>query len=677
MSYKEERKKDAENGHINELISRKSIVTKADKKPYVFISYSSKDWQRVLHEIVYELCMKKGLRVYFDTKFDEGSDSWLKQFQQNMSDKNCKAVLAFISPNYKTSYATLMELMSARESIDSAQTTVLPIYIGNADCNDYDNTGLGTRRFPDYSTNDLWDKELILFNKLFNNLMINNNNTISDKESAKIIYPHYNKDIICYDSELDKDLVFENEDYWKDKHISKDDIDEKNRNWKELTYDEKSENGHEYLNKKKNAELISMILSGIDKNSIDGVNKSITDAVYAKLNDLGYGDVFDKDLVESVEHSKYNVVILNDEEKTTLQVKAGGLIPKQNCGGKDGFIFKGWFVEGTEKEWDFDTDIVTQDISLVAKYEKTTPKDGRISLKGFIKVYNNNTFKKNTYKKFRLIGQGDAGRFSTDFQESAFDLVWECVMGFLSERGKAYIDEVNSKHPGVKNPAFIDLESYEKRDDKNKYIQITIDGLNNYYMYRNYSQYDWIGTVLKQRISDFGLKIDDFFFEYIPGDGPIFNDFFSVTDGGDPEPPKLVDIFEYELWGITHSANKMVDMLNAVFDLIAEKYPERIKNIAESDKITAVARKVDLDQGTANVSKIKQFSNYKGKEHPVNGEIYCVNAGYNRAGCIKQIERMLILCGENSNVFKITKEPEKSTRSVSKSGKEGLGEMLN
>ena len=61
----------------------------------------------------------------------------------------------------------------------------------------------------------------------------------------------------------------------------------------------------------------------------------------------------------------------------------------------------------------------------------------------------------------------------------------------------------------------------------------------------------------------------------------------------------------------------------------------------------------------------------------MDGEIYLVNAGYNRAGCIKQIERMLILCDENSNVFKITKEPEKSTRSVTKSGKEGLGEMLD
>ena len=123
--------------------------------------------------------------------------------------------------------------------------------------------------------------------------MIKNYNTISDKESAKGIYPHYNKDIISYDSELDKDLVFENEDYWKDKYILNDDIDEKIRYWKKLTDDDKSEKGEKYLNKKSNADLISMILSGIDKNNIDGVNKSITDAVYAKLNDLGYGDVFD------------------------------------------------------------------------------------------------------------------------------------------------------------------------------------------------------------------------------------------------------------------------------------------------------------------------------------------------------------------------------------------------
>lgn len=101
------------------------------------------------------------------------------------------------------------------------------------------------------------------------------------------------------------------------------------------------------------------------------------------------------------------------------------------------------------------------------------------------------------------------------------------------------------------------------------------------------------------------------------------------------------------------------------------------KDIAENDKITAVARKTDLDEKTANISKIKQFSNYKGKEHSVEGEVYCVNAGYNRDGCIKQIERMLIVCGGNSNDFKITKAPHKSTHSASKSGKKDIGEILN
>lgn len=45
----------------------------------------------------------------------------------------------------------------------------------------------------------------------------------------------------------------------------------------------------------------------------------------------------------------------------------------------------------------------------------------------------------------------------------------------------------------------------------------------------------------------------------------------------------------------------------------SQKYPGKIKNIAESDKITAVARKADLEQKTANASKVKQFKNYKGK----------------------------------------------------------------
>lgn len=378
---------------------------------------------------------------------------------------------------------------------------------------------------------------------------------------------------------------------------------------------------------------------------------------------------------EEANEPEYQVTIVNNEKKTTFQITEGEFVPKQDAEVRDGLVVKGWFVEGTEKEWDFESNVVTQDITLVAKYEKIISKEGTISLKTFLKGYNNTNFKKNTYKKFRLIGRGYASRFNTDFQESAFDLVWDFVMKLLSERGKSFIDEVNSAHPGVKNPAFIDSEFFAKRTDQNKYRQVTIDSLNDYYMYRHYSQYDWIGTVLKQRIIEFGLKTDDFCFEFIPGNGSIIRD----DDILPPDGGKLnsMDIFEYELWSIPHTAIKMVDMLNDVFDLIAEKYPERIQNIAESDNITAVARVADLDQRTASVSKIKQFSNYKGKEHSVNGDVYCVNAGYNREGCIKQIEKMLIMCEGNSNGFKITKAPEKSSHIGGKSGKKGLSELIN
>lgn len=390
-NVKEERKKDAENGHIHQLIERKSIVDSTDEKPYVFISYSSKDWYTVLHEIVYELCMKKGLRVYFDTEFDVGADSWLTQFQDNMGDKNCRAVLAFVSPNYATSYATLMELMSACEDIASARKPVLPIAIGNVDCSDnYDNTGLGTRRFPDYSTNDLWDRELELFNELFNSIM-SKNNVIRNKKRANAIYSIRETDI-PYESKLVKDKLFQNESYWKDKHIAQDDNEAKNKHWNELPDNVKNKKGKILLTKKGNAELVEMILSGIDKNKINGENKGIADAVYDKLNNMGCGDVFDKDLVESDEFVIYNVTILNGEKKDIIQVKKGECVPKQNAGVRDGFEFKGWFVSKTDEEWVF-SNPVHRDMEIYAKWNASGADTGTKRTKPVVPISEKTTLK--------------------------------------------------------------------------------------------------------------------------------------------------------------------------------------------------------------------------------------------------------------------------------------------
>ena len=612
MGVKEERKKDAENGHIYELIRRKSIVDRFDKKPYVFISYSSKDWFEVLHEIVYELCMKKGLRVYFDTKFDVGSDSWLNQFQKNMSDKNCRAVLAFISPNYKTSYATLMELMSAREDIKAAQTTVLPIHIGNAACNDYDNTGLGTQRFPDYSTNDLWDRELKLFNELFKNLIIDTNDTISNKEAAKTLYSRCDEQpSIPYYSELDKDFVFENEYYWKSKSISMDDIDEKNKHWKSLTNDEKSEKGDMYLNKKSNAQLISMILSGIDKNNIDGVNKNITDTVYDKLVELGYGDVFDKDLVDTGELKNYSSDSIN-VENTSVQVKESEPVPEQNS-------------------------------EVIYSFEPNAD-DG---------------YKYTIFGENYEAGSREQGKLMFDAFEALVKRYPECVDALTQRTSISRVE---------------DVEKANTQDAKPPYFRGCKEFSVNGQRYLVGTSYGFKAKLaeIKGMFKICGADLSEFVLNGEP--------LKSNNSAGESSGKKSVnndDIFEYELFGSTHTSGKMVDMLNDIFDLIAEKHPEKIKDIAENDKITAVARKTDLDEKTANISKIKQFSNYKGKEHSVEGEVYCVNAGYNRDGCIKQIERMLIVCGGNSNDFKITKAPHKSTHSASKSGKKDIGEILN
>ena len=638
-NVKEERKKDAENGHIHELISRKSIIDKSAKKPYVFISYSSKDWHKVLYEIVYELCMKKGLRVYFDTKFDVGSDSWLKQFQENMSDKNCKAVLAFVSPNYKTSYATLMELMAACEDIASAPKPVLPIYIGNADCTDYENTGLGTRRFPDYSTNDLWDKELELFNELFNNLMASDD-VIRNKDRAQAIYSRSKADISPYESRLDKDALFQNESYWKDRYIAKDDIEAKNRHWDELPDNVKNkEKGKIYLNKKGNADLVSMILSGINKNNIDGVNKDLADTVYDKLKAMGYGDVFDEVVDPQV---TYHVTVRNGENKNMIPVENGGLVPKPDVEGRDGFVFAGWFVSGTDEEWDF-ADPVHGDMEIYAKWEA-------VETETEVEEYKYTIFG----EKYEA-GSREQGKLMFDAFEALVKRYPECADSLTQRTSVARAEDVKKANTKEADPAYFrGCGKFEVNG--RKYLVGTSYGFK-----AKLAEIKGMFKICGADVSEFVLN------------GEPLKSNRSIGGHADGKD----DAFEYELWGVTYTAHKMVDMINGVFRQIIEKYPEKVQDIAVSDKLTAVVRKSDLEQKTANPSKIKQFNHYKFKEYPVDGEVYCVNAGYNREGCIKQIEKMLILCEESPNAFRIIKEPAKSVRSGNKGGKTGVGELLD
>lgn len=81
---------------------------------YVFISYKSDDWEIVLDEVVRHMVDHYGLRVYFDRNFDRDNDMWINNMKRAITTKKCRAVLAFVSKKYMTSYACVMELLTAR-----------------------------------------------------------------------------------------------------------------------------------------------------------------------------------------------------------------------------------------------------------------------------------------------------------------------------------------------------------------------------------------------------------------------------------------------------------------------------------------------------------------------------------------------------------------------------------
>ncbi len=349
--------------------------------------------------------------------------------------------------------------------------------------------------------------------------------------------------------------------------------------------------------------------------------------------------------LNSIDEKEYQVVIVNNEKKSSFQIIDGDRVPVQDAGTRDGFEFEGWFVSNTDEEWNF-SNPVHEDIEICAKWEATMPD----SIEGY---------KYTIFGEYYEAGSREQGKLMFDAFESLIKRYPGCEEKLTQKTSVARAEDVKNANTPEANPTYFrGCKEFEVNGQK--YLVGTSYGFK-----AKLAEIKGMFKICGADLSEFVLNG-----EPLKSNGSTGESFGKKSVNND-------DIFEYELWGTTHTANKMVDMLNEVFDLIAEKYPGKIKNIADSDNITAVALKADLEQGAANASKVKQFKNYKGKEHSVDGEIYIVNAGYNREGCIKQIERMLILCDENPDVFKITREPEKSTRSVSKSGKEGLGEILN
>ena len=107
-------------------------------QPYVFISYKSDDWEVVLDKLVRTLVNKHGLRVYFDKKFNEDNAPWVDNMRVAMASNCCKAVIACVSKNYVRSYACAMELMQARSrdvyiKHNKKVLQIIPVIVDNSE----------------------------------------------------------------------------------------------------------------------------------------------------------------------------------------------------------------------------------------------------------------------------------------------------------------------------------------------------------------------------------------------------------------------------------------------------------------------------------------------------------------------------------------------------------------
>lgn len=590
------------------------VTTCKDNQDYVFISYSSKSWEKVLTEIVYRLQKEYHLRIYFDKDFASKPEAWLKQFQDNMEHPNCKAFICFFDEGYVTSYATMLELMHAMNKKSGLKDQ---IYSVNFNINwealeSANDTGLGKASPTNPNARD----EKKYFDKEYQLLLKN-----SDYEEIA------NEIVFYYDPDLNRPLT-----------ISA-------------------------------CKTIMGILQPKNQRMYSPTEDFFEHFIVDPLKKAGL-DVFD----EVPEESK--IIQQADPAPTETMPSLSANAAEESA------------IKGSEAARSIASISPAQNTETPRHEEQTRS----ITLIDFLKKYNNSTFKKSTYAKFRLVGSNGNERYTTEYSDSAFDLVWNFVMSLIQEKGMDYINAVNEKHSGLKNPVFISQEEYEKRNDQLKYRRIDVDGLNSYYMYRHYGQFQWIDTVLKPRLMEFGLRLEDFSFEFIIGDeGPETNvqnpvqvcampvEQSDATANAVPsqtvEPQKnsLADVFTYSLWGEQHTAKTLSGMMHDVFDLIAEKYASDIPAMAHDNRISALALMQDVDEQKLPPNKLSYFR--VKKAHSVDGEQYYVGTSYNRQQGIAQLKKMLEICEGSADGLNIFSSPQKSAHE-NKGGKKGIGEIL-
>ena len=69
----------------SEFLEKNLKITEcSQRKPYVFISYASDNWETVFKSAVVPMQQKYGLRVYADKAFDKVNDKWIVPMLRNV-----------------------------------------------------------------------------------------------------------------------------------------------------------------------------------------------------------------------------------------------------------------------------------------------------------------------------------------------------------------------------------------------------------------------------------------------------------------------------------------------------------------------------------------------------------------------------------------------------------------
>lgn len=564
----EENKRRQQDEHVQYI--KNHLCDKDGKKPFVFISYKSDDWETVLHEVVYTLVKDYGLNVYFDGSFDSHNSLWIEQFPENMESWYCKGVIAFLDDRYATSYATLMELMYSQTQLagcgsknpEKEGLPVVPVNLGNLTVLEgpigTENTGLGAAYYPDKTKNNNAGEEQKLFNETFEELK-------------------------CRGVLGNKQFLY------------------------------KPGRG---LTKHACSSLVSGLLAYLKVNENRYERGQSLDDIVSSIKDACGDDVF-SELDEPVKPP-----VMDTGTKTRGQPVIS--VPPKPQG----------------------------------LQEKT------ISLPDFLKKYNNNTFKKDTFQRVRLAGQGEYAKYNSAFYLSTSRLVQDFVEGLLKERGEEYIHFVNGKNQDSKNPPFI--PSAEKEQHSVSYRDIKLPGLESYAMCSNYSQFDWVNAVLCKRIKELGMRLEDFslVYEDSTDPAPIPAKPETPVEAEEPEPSEEVtegiivlrdlsgkthttkkstnapDGYTFTLYGERHYEPKLKNLMLTVFKEAMSRHPDKLDQLV--DKLACLSRDVEIHKD-ANPTTFRAGDYYIDKN---DGRRIAIGTSMNQSQVLKSIGRLMQICGE-------------------------------